>query len=388
VIGVTIGTGDWKSQARRAAHRMERMTGLRCYVIEEDAYGCDHPSWLKCHIHRLFPEQDSFLVFDADILALRPWEPCALFEMSGRAFMGVPEPNSSAVRAQCEEWEIGFPDVYLNGGLLIFGREHAPVWDRTWSRHPEGGAWMEQTALNRALIDEAVEVCRLPRRFNLLAQNGRINSIYSRATLRDAVNVHTCAMASADYCRNIHEKILDHHLSGKAGRNRSDLLHELPKNSVGAEIGVFCGDYSREILATVQPQTLHLVDLFEGHVTSGDKDGRHMRTVDMAAIRPELQALGKNVHTHAADSVKWLQAQPFASLDWVYLDTTHEYERTLAELRAARLAVVPGGLICGHDFSRAFPGVIRAVAEFADETGCPLEIYDGDLLPSFAFRNE
>jgi DNA mismatch repair protein MutS len=28
------------------------------------------------------------------------------------------------------------------------------------------------------------------------------------------------------------------------------------------------------------------------------------------------------------------------------------------------------------------------VAEFADETECPLEIYDGDLLGSFAFRNE
>jgi hypothetical protein len=247
---------------------------------------------------------------------------------------------------------------------------------------------MEQTAMNRALVDEGFEVCRLPRRFNLIAQKGRINPIYARATLRDAVNVHTCALDTAEECREIHEKILAYHLTEKSGRNRSELLQELPKNSVGAEIGVFCGDYSREILATVQPETLHLVDLFEGKVTSGDKDGRHMRTVDMAVIRGELDQIGENVQTHAADSVEWLQAQPFASLDWVYLDTTHEYERTLAELRAARLAVKPGGLICGHDLSRAFPGVFRAVAEFADETQAPLEIYDGDLLASFAFRNE
>jgi hypothetical protein len=303
--------------------------------------------------------------------------------------MGAPEPNASpAVLAECEAWGLGFPDTYLNCGLLIFGREHAPVWDRTWCRHPKGGAWMEQTALNRALIDEAVEVCRLPRRFNLLAHRGRINPIYARATLRDAVNVHTCAMPSAEACAEIHGKILEYHESGKGGRNRSDLLRDLPKNSVGAELGVFCGDFSREILATVQPETLHLVDLFEGRVTSGDKDGRHMRTVNMAVIRGELEALGDHVHTHAADSVAWLEAQPFASLDWVYIDTTHLYEHTLAELRAARLAVVPGGIIAGHDFSRAFPGVFRAVADFADETEAPLEIYDGDLLGSFAFRNE
>lgn len=389
MIGVTIGTGAWKDQARDTAQRMEAMTGLACFVIEEDTYGCVHPSWLKCHIHRIFPMADSFLVFDADILPLRPWNPKSLFEMNGRAFMGVPEPNESpAVRAQCEAWGLGYPDTYLNGGLLIYGREHAPVWERTWECHPDGGFWMEQTAMNRALVDEAVEVCRLPRRFNLIAQKGRIVPIYARATLRDAVNVHTCAMPSAEVCADIHGKILAYHLSGKSGRNRSELLQELPKGSTGAEIGVFCGDYSREILATVQPATLHLVDLFDGIVNSGDKDGRRMRTVDMAAIRPELEALGENVHTHAADSVEWLEAQPFASLDWVYIDSSHEYEHTLAELRAARLAVKPGGLICGHDFSRAFPGVFQAVAEFADETQAPLEIYDGDLLASFAFRNE
>ena len=389
MIGVTIGTGAWKAQAEATARRMEAMTGLPCVVIEADEYGCDHPSWLKCHVHRIFPKIDSFLVFDADILPLRPWDPESLFKMNGRAFMGAPEPNASpAVRAECEAWGLGYPDIYLNCGLLIFGREHAPVWDRTWSRHPNGGLWMEQTALNRALIDEAVEVCRLPRRFNLMAHRGRINPIYARTTLRDAVNVHTCAMPSAESCTEIHAKILEYHLSGKSGRTRSDLLSELPKNSVGAELGVFCGDFSREILATVQPAKLHLVDLFEGRVTSGDKDGRHMRTVDMAVIRGELEQLGDHVHTHATDSIAWLEEQPFATLDWVYIDTTHEYAHTLAELRAARLAVKPGGIIAGHDFSRAFPGVFRAVADFADETQAPLEIYDGDLLASFAFRNE
>jgi hypothetical protein len=389
MIGVTIGTGAWKAQAEATADRMEAMTGLPCTVIYTDDFQCIHPSWIKCHIPRLFPRADSFLVFDADLLPLRQWDPQALFKMSGRAFMGVPEPNASpAVLAECEAWGLGYPDLYLNCGLLIFGREHAPVLDRTWRRHPDGGAWMEQTALNRALVDEAVEVCRLPRRFNLMAHRGRINPIYARATLRDAINVHTCAMPSVEACAESHAEILAYYVSGIAGRNRQEFLKTLPQNSIGAELGIFRGDFTRDILRVVNPEMLYAVDLYQGTIISGNQDGRNMKTANMEAMIHEIAALDPRVETVKSDSVEWLESQPVGSLDWVYIDTSHEYDDTLAELRAARIAVKPGGIIAGHDFSRAFPGVFAAVARFADETQAPLEIFDGDLLPSFAFRNQ
>jgi len=112
-----------------------------------------------------------------------------------------------------------------------------------------------------------------------------------------------------------------------------------------------------------------------------------MRTVDMGEIYNELTALGHPVHTWAMDSVDWLRDAPDGLLDWIYLDTTHEYDRTLAELRHAARVVKPGGIIAGHDFSRAFPGVVQAVMEFTKETGKPLEIFDGDLLHTYAISN-
>jgi len=392
MLAVTIGIGEeWAALAKVSAERMSALTGLDHVIIQQDDYDCVHPSWLKCHVHRMFPDEDSFLVFDADILCIRPWDPQKLFDQMRRPFMAVPEPSANEyLMEECRDWQLGFPDVYVNGGLLIFGREHGFVWDRVWSMHPHGGRWLEQTALNRALADEVVEICRLPRHFNLMAQQGRVVPLYCRSTLADAINVHTCALGDAKAVHRAHMDILDYLDSGKAGADRQQLLFDLldvfGPGSVGAELGVFCGDYTREILRIVQPAQLHLVDLFDGRVTSGNVNGQNMRCVDMAVIQQELAVLDR-VSTHAGDSVEWLKAQPGSSLDWVYIDTTHEFDHTLAELEYARAAVRPDGVIAGHDFSMAYPGVVKAVREFCARHHLSYRIYDGDLLPSFAIVN-
>lgn len=391
MIGVCIGVGGrWGRLAAASARRMQEMTGVPCVVMEDAGeWRACHPSWLKSHIHRLFTQENEFLVFDADLLALRPWDPAGMFEAMGRPFMAVPEPNANPVLLEeCREWGLGFPDVYINAGLLLYGREHGYVWDRVWAMHPRGGRWLEQTALNHALAMEAVEMCRLPRRFNVLAQMGRLNSIYCRATLGNAVNVHTCGMSDPDEIFEHHRKLLAYVESGRAGRTRQDLLRLLPVHSTGAEIGVFCGDFSKEICNALRPRKLYLVDLFEGRVTSGNVNGQNMRTVDMARVRRDIEALRASaVQTVAEDSIRWLASQPNASLDWVYIDTAHDYHGTCEELRHARRVVRPGGWICGHDFSRAFPGVVQAVIEFCARHQLRAEIFDGDLLPSYAVKN-
>lgn len=389
MIGVTIGIGKgWQELATAAARRMEDWAGLPCVVIDQDTIGCAHPSWLKCHIPAMFPHDDEFLVFDADILCVREWDPAALFETLGRPFMAVPEPGTNPeVMEECRKWQLAFPDSYLNCGLLIFGREHAPVLDATWAYHPHGGAWLEQSALNRSLVDSGVEICRLPRRYNTLAKHGRINSIYARVSPRDAVCLHTCAMSDPAEILAHHQRLGTWFASGLAGRDRFDWLQTLPTGSVGAEIGVFRGDFSRQILDVVQPSTLHLVDIFEGIVMSGDEHGRHLREEDLSTMPEALAALSPVVQVQRSDSAAWLLAQPAASLDWVYIDAAHDHDRVLADLRAASHAVKPGGIIAGHDFSRAFPGVMEAVLTFLAENKGSIDIYDGDLLPSYAIRN-
>ncbi len=43
---------------------------------------------------------------------------------------------------------------------------------------------------------------------------------------------------------------------------RKKLLQYMPQNAVGAEIGVYKGDFSDLILEVCRPSELHLIDLF------------------------------------------------------------------------------------------------------------------------------
>jgi hypothetical protein len=168
MIGVTIGIGPgWKEASEWAAFRMHRMTGLQCVVLDHDPVGVAHPSWLKCHFLDLYPGE-VILSFDADIICMRPWRPSAIFDLMEQRFCAVPEDNIEIVARECVNYELPYPDWYVNGGLLMFGPQHKPVWDAVWARHPRYGSWLEQTAINRALFDLRIEVARLVRSYDTL----------------------------------------------------------------------------------------------------------------------------------------------------------------------------------------------------------------------------
>jgi predicted O-methyltransferase YrrM len=75
-------------------------------------------------------------------------------------------------------------------------------------------------------------------------------------------------------------------------------------------------------------------------------------------------------------SQKFLRSMDDGYFDFLYIDASHSYEDTLAELRGAYGKLRKGGLLLGDDYdpdpiSRQH-GVFRAVNEFADETGAKI----------------
>ncbi len=140
---------------------------------------------------------------------------------------------------------------------------------------------------------------------------------------------------------------------------RKWILSVLPKESVGAEIGVFTGMFSEGILQIVRPKKLYLVDMWKGMGEFfGDwgayTDYGRLKTADAkAAACIRVQGYqGGSVEIVEGDSRKWFNSLNDHSLDWIYLDTSHEYNMTLGELRAAASKIRPGGVIIGDDWQR------------------------------------
>ena len=50
-------------------------------------------------------------------------------------------------------------------------------------------------------------------------------------------------------------------------------------------------------------------------------------------------------------------------INLIFIDGGHTYDAAKVDIAEAKELVVPGGLICGHDYGPDFPGVIQAVDE-------------------------
>jgi hypothetical protein len=181
------------------------------------------------------------------------------------------------------------------------------------------------------------------------------------------------------------------HAAPQTVPTREELLDLIPAGSRVAEIGVFRGDFARVILLRCRPAELHLVDLWRGSASSGDKDGRNVVTIlDMKSVYRELLdefADQPAVRLHRGDSVEVLRQMAEGSLDAAYLDSSHEYQATLAELAQLQRVVRPGGWIMAHDYQPGCP-VYQAVNEWLARTGRRIAyITRDDGCPSIAVVN-
>jgi hypothetical protein len=170
------------------------------------------------------------------------------------------------------------------------------------------------------------------------------------------------------------ELSMKHVSNCKVLASRTDLLQNLPKNGVFAELGVEHGHFSKDIVKHAQPRLLHLVDIWPTE-----------------AIQEECKGnIGANdlIQMHKMSSIDFLTAQPEDSLDVVYIDTDHTYKTTQLELTAAAKAVKPTGLICGHDYtSISYNGLRRYGVVEAVNAFCVQHSYEFIYLTSESSRH-
>ena len=158
-------------------------------------------------------------------------------------------------------------------------------------------------------------------------------------------------------------------------------FRRLPMPIVGAEVGVFDGHTSENLLRALPQLSLWMVDPwkpFPGQEVFGEMNVERFEQMKDAALWwTEFARDRRFVLPEASPGA----ASRFAdgSLDFVFIDGDHFYESVRADLQAWWPKVRPGGLLTGHDYGIFLDttgewGVRRAVDEFAAAVAGEIEL--------------
>ncbi len=179
----------------------------------------------------------------------------------------------------------------------------------------------------------------------------------------------------------------------KEGKDRTFLLKMVPREAVCAEVGVWKGSFSEEILDVIRPKRLHLIDPWKfmpiySNRWYGGTIARSQK--DMNIIYSEVKRRFRNdsrVVVHRRFSYKMIKKFRDSYFDFVYIDGDHSYSFVKKDLESFFSKVKRGGIIAGDDYISFWSmvngfSVKKAVDEFT--TNFPVKVLF--LRGQFALR--
>lgn len=160
----------------------------------------------------------------------------------------------------------------------------------------------------------------------------------------------------------------------KPQKERDYLLTLIPSNSVCAEIGVWKGEFAEQIVRSVKPKRLYLVDpwkffpeyhrrMYGGAVASSQNQMDEIyKDVVKSFARKKETLIIRDLSSKASKRIK------NGSVDFVYIDGNHSFEYVYEDLGRYYKKLKRGGILAGDDFfwgiKERFP-VARAALKFA-----------------------
>jgi predicted O-methyltransferase YrrM len=162
----------------------------------------------------------------------------------------------------------------------------------------------------------------------------------------------------------------------------SDLVYKLavntfPEGSVFVEIGSWMGRSTcclgQLIKESQKSIKVYAVDTFEGsdeHIEIiKDIEENSTSLLEIFKRHTSLCGVNKIITPIKGASLDVVSKFKDESIDFIFIDASHDYENVLADITAWYPKLKPGGLIAGDDYAPCWGGVIQAVNEyFKDNT--------------------
>lgn len=146
------------------------------------------------------------------------------------------------------------------------------------------------------------------------------------------------------------------------------IIPQLPTHSVWVELGSWTGKSTAYCVVELKNQNkfgdFYCVDTWEGgpeHQENQLIKDKTLYEIFETNIKPVIDDV------HIIKSLSWDSSKRFAdnSVDVCYVDAGHEYECVVKDIVHFWPKIKVGGWLFGDDFTKSFPGVQKAVREFA-----------------------
>ena len=139
-------------------------------------------------------------------------------------------------------------------------------------------------------------------------------------------------------------------------KKRQEMLGLMPVGSRCAEIGVWNGGFSKEILNITAPTELVLIDPWDLLAQRDEGEWNHKAHQDAQVMEGMFNNVTAqygerdDVNIRKGFSADILSSYPDNYFDWVYIDGNHQYEFVRSDVEISFHKVRAGGIIAGDDF--------------------------------------
>ena len=200
MVAVTIGVGEYRALAERAAGSIRQMTGLDTIILDDahfasSGYKLSH--FLKLKLFDLV-RAEWILYFDADIVSLAPWNPRIFAERN--ALIAVADRPGPISIPECRLW--GFPvSEYFNAGFLILNRDLHSRWlvaTDEFAKSQPPMPFPEQSPMNIMRHRLGLKIDLLDRRYNWVGYGHGSLCYRMPVFMAHTLNPHS-KMANLDY---------------------------------------------------------------------------------------------------------------------------------------------------------------------------------------------
>ena len=150
---------------------------------------------------------------------------------------------------------------------------------------------------------------------------------------------------------------------------RQDIVRFAPKGSVGAELGVATGQFSKKIMQIDHFEAFYAVDRWSDHHDNYEYEG----------AKRILEPF-KKCTVVRQDAIEWCLEQEDESFGFIYIDCyAHTGQEGGSIIDAAWPKVQKGGILAGDDYETKYQPTVDAVDAFAEKHDLKLNIYDKHL---------